>query len=167
VGNLNLNICNKRLIDEVKERIKWTEYTYKEIARFSGLPKERLHFLLYEAKNPKIYKEELEVLTLALGVGTERVLGLPYLSDRILIMQEYAFMVQKGELPGSVKPYEDKPLFNPKDRCYSEHLVSIDNRLYVLAVPEKYEHFYPDDMRLRLFTLSIRKCLDKYESLRN
>jgi hypothetical protein len=87
VDGFDMEKANARLLTHVRDYIGGSENCCY-FADYLGFSKERLRDMLFGTEAPKLYKDEMQILSLYTGIGLDIVFDLPRLSDDV-VRKEY------------------------------------------------------------------------------
>lgn len=137
VATFDKQIANKKLLDDVRKAKRKCKVTYRDLTRITGYSERHLRYLLSEAENPTLYKDEIQVLSLSIGKGLYTIFGVPDLSSNRVVREEY------------------------KRRNESGNVLQIEN---MNGSPELVQPINQTDfMRSALYLSCLHMCLDKYQ----
>lgn len=125
------------LIDKVSSLLKETNFDKVDFSRIVGIETERLNSF-FLTKGSDIYREEVVSLCLAIGIGLESIFGLPDIRERDDIIKEFEEICSEKE--------------------------TLDSVAFCGPIQERKCDI--ETMRSVLYLICIRKCLNKYKSVR-
>ena len=98
VDAFDMRTANRRLLDHVSQSKEKAKMSYRDLAKTLGYSERRLKYILSEAQNPILYKDEIQVLSLGSGVGLDEVFGIPDLSAEEIVNREFEARNKSGRI---------------------------------------------------------------------